>query len=50
MNNRLSVPDQHLLKIARQTLRMTPVMARVMGGPSPEDAIEIIRRLTAKGK
>ena len=46
--NRLTVPDQHLLRIARDTLKMTPVMARIMGGPSPEEAIEIIRRLTAK--
>jgi len=44
----LSVPERHQLKIARDTLKMTPVMARIMGGPSPEEAIEIIRRLTAK--
>ena len=44
----LSVPDKHLLKIARSTLKMSDAMARVMGGPSKAEAREIIRRLTAK--
>jgi len=46
--NKLSVPERHQLRIAQDTLKMTPVMARVMGGPSPEEAVEIIRRLTNK--
>ena len=48
MSKQLSVPEQHQLRIARATLKMSPVMARVMGGTSIEEAIEIIRRLTVK--
>ena len=44
----LSIPERHQLRIARDTMRMTPAMARIMGGPSVDEAIEIIRRLTAK--
>jgi hypothetical protein len=44
----LSVPDQHLLRIAKDTLRMNDIMARVMGGPSSEEARKIIKRLTGK--
>lgn len=44
----MSVPDKHQLRIAKDTLKMNPVMARVMGGPSPEEAKEIIKRLKAK--
>jgi hypothetical protein len=46
--SKLSIPEQHQLKIAKATLKMSPVMARVMGGPSIEQSIEIIRRLTNK--
>src|SRR5882672_328335 len=45
---RLSVPEQHQLKIAIATLRMSDAMVGVMGGPNKEQAREIIRRLTAK--
>ncbi len=48
MTRTLTVPEQHQLRIARATLKMSPVMARVMGGPDHEEAIEIIRRLTGK--
>jgi hypothetical protein len=41
----LTVPEQHQLRIARQTLRMHPAMARVMGGPTPSEARRIIRIL-----
>jgi hypothetical protein len=44
----LSVFDKHQLRIARDTLRMDPRAAAVMGGPSPEEAREIIYRLTGK--
>ena len=44
----LSVPEKHMLRIARDTLKMTPQMAMVMGGPSPAEAREIIKRLTAR--
>ena len=46
--SKLSVPDQHLLRIAQQTLKMSPAMAAVIGGPSIAESIEIIRRLTGK--
>src|SRR5579864_791799 len=45
---RLSVPEQHQLKIAIATLRMPDAMVGVMGGPNKEQAREIIRRLTGR--
>jgi len=45
---RLPVPEQHQLRIARQTLRYTDVGARIMGGPTKAEAREIIARLTGK--
>lgn len=44
----LSVPERHQLKIARSTLHMPDAVAGVMGGPTKEQAREIIRRLTGK--
>lgn len=44
----LSVPEKHQLKIARDTLKMRPEFARIMGGPTIEEAREIIHRLTGK--
>jgi hypothetical protein len=44
----LTVPERHQLKIARDTLKMSDVGARIMGGPTKEQAREIIRRLTGK--
>jgi hypothetical protein len=44
----LSVPEQHQLKIARDTLKMNDAMVRVMGGPSKTEARAIIARLTGK--
>jgi hypothetical protein len=45
---RLTVPDKHLLRIARDTIRMSDAMVPVMGGPSKAEAVEIIKRLTGK--
>jgi alkanesulfonate monooxygenase SsuD/methylene tetrahydromethanopterin reductase-like flavin-dependent oxidoreductase (luciferase family) len=45
---RLSVPERHQLRVARQTLRMSDAMVGVMGGPNKSEAREIIRRLTGK--
>lgn len=45
---RLTVPEQHQLKIAKDTLRMPDAMAGVMGGPTKEEAREIIKRLESK--
>jgi hypothetical protein len=42
----LSVPERHQLKIARDTLKMNDVFARIMGGPSKDESREIIYRLT----
>lgn len=45
---RFPVDQEHQLKIARATLKMNDVMARVMGGMTKEEAREIIRELTGK--
>ena len=45
---KLSVPQQHQLKIARKTLRMSDLGARILGGPTKPEAREIILRLTGK--
>ncbi len=44
----LTVPERHQLKIARNTLKMSDVGARIMGGPTKEQAREIILRLTGR--
>ena len=46
--NKLSIPERHLLRIARDTLRMSDAMVGVMGGPSKEEAREVIKRLAKK--
>lgn len=46
-NRELTVPEKHQLRIARDTLKMPPQLAAVMGGPSISEAKEIIRRLEA---
>jgi len=48
MRRQLSVPDRHQLKIARDTLKMNDVFVAVMGGPTKEEAREIILRLTGR--
>ncbi len=44
----MTVPERHQLKVARDTLKMSDVGARVMGGPSKEEARRIIARLTGR--
>ena len=44
----LSVPEKHQLKIARDTLKMSDVGARIMGGMTKEEAKQVILRLTGK--
>lgn len=44
----LTVPERHLLKIARDTLKMPEAMVGVMGGPDKAEAKRIIARLTGK--
>jgi hypothetical protein len=48
MRHKLTVPEKHQLKVARQTLRMNDSFARIMGGPSKDEARDIIERLTGK--
>ena len=45
---RLTIPEQHQLKIARDTLKMSDVGAKIMGGPTKEEAREIIKKLTGR--
>ena len=48
MKRKLTVPDQHRLKIALDTLRMNDIMARVMGGMTKDEARQVIEELTGK--
>jgi hypothetical protein len=48
--SRLSVPERHQLKIARDTLKMPDAMVGVMGGMTKVQAREIFRRLMAKAR
>lgn len=45
---RLTVPEKHQLRIAKDTLKMSDAMAGVMGGMSKEEAREVIKQLEAK--
>jgi len=45
---KLSVPEKHQLKIAKDTLKMSDIGAKIMGGMTKEEAKEIIRKLTGK--
>lgn len=47
---KLTVPEQHQLRIARRTLKLSDVGARILGGMTKEEAREIIRRLSQKEK
>ena len=44
----LQVPEQHQLRIARDTLRMSDVGARIMGGMTKAEARAVIARLTGR--
>ena len=46
--HRLTVPEKHQLKIARDTLKMSDAMVSVMGGMSKGEARQVIYRLTGK--
>lgn len=45
---KLSVFEQHELKVARDTIRMPEAMVGVMGGPDKAEARATILRLTGK--
>jgi len=44
----LTVPEQHQLKIARRTMQMSDVGARIMGGMTKAEARTVIKKLTGK--
>lgn len=48
MKRQLSVPEKHQLKIARSTLKMSDIGARIMGGMTKDEARDIIKRLNRK--
>lgn len=48
IGNPLTVPEKHQLRVARRTLRMTPAMAGVMGGPTRDEAARVVRELDGK--
>lgn len=48
--SKLSVPEQHQLKIAKDTLKMSDIGARIMGGMTKEEARALIQRLKIEGK
>jgi len=45
-----STPEEHQLKIAKDTLKMTDAMAKIMGGMTKEEAKRIIEKFSKKGK
>lgn len=45
---KLTTPEKHQLKIARQTLGYSDAGAQIMGGMSKEEARKVIKRLTGK--
>ena len=44
----LTIPEKHQLKIAKKTLKMIDSYSLIMGGPTKEEARDIIRRLTGR--
>ena len=44
----LSIPEQHQLKIARRTLKLSEIGAKIMGGMDHNEARVVILKLTGK--
>ena len=44
----MDIPDKHYLKIARSTMKLHCLGAKIMGGMNHIQAIEVIKRLTGK--
>ena len=44
----MTIFEKHQLKIAKNTLKMSDVGARIMGGMTKEEAKKIIEKLTKK--
>jgi hypothetical protein len=47
---KLSIPEQHQLRIARQTLRLRDEFVTIFGSMTKDEARQIIRQLTEKAK
>lgn len=45
----LSVPEQHAMRIARETMRMHCIGARILGGPDHVDAARHLGRSVPDG-
>lgn len=45
---KLTIPEQHQLRVALATIKMPRPMADILGGPSIEEAYAIIERLREK--
>jgi len=48
MKRKLSVFDRHQLKIARDTLKLSDIGAAILGGPTKDEARQIIKRFTGR--
>jgi|GEM_PF-3679072 len=48
MTDKLTVAERHQLKVAKRTLKMNDVMARVLGGMTKDEARAIIKKLEGK--
>jgi len=46
----LTIPEQHQLRIAQYTLRMSDDMVGILGGMTKAEAKEVIKRLQVGGK
>ena len=44
MKNTLTGPEQHQLKIARQTLKLSDLGARLMGGMTKDEARALLKK------
>ena len=44
----MSIPEKHQLKIAKSTIKLSCIGAKIMGGMSHIKAIEVIKTLTGK--
>lgn len=42
---KLSTPEKHQLKIAKQTLKMNDTFANIMGGMTKEEAREFLKKI-----
>ncbi len=48
MSKILTIPEQHQLKIAKQTLKYSDIGCFIVGGMTKVEAIKIIKQLTKR--